>query len=221
VIEVGDLRVERGGRVVVRVDGLTVDREVLAVMGPNGAGKTTLLEALDDRHDVNGRVSAPATWHVGADPPQPAKVDPAELVAAHGVGEPRAWLARVGYQGPASLARGSQGERRLVGLAGALGRRDADLLLDEPFGPLDPPHVARVAPLLDDRAGEDAVLVATHDPQVAARADRVLLLDGEPVARGPPRQVLQPEPLSTCYGARMDVVGTELGPVVRADVDRR
>lgn len=216
MIDAENLRVTRGGETVLDLDQLHVDGEVVAVMGPNGAGKTTLLEALDGRLPHEGTADTGETWRVGADPPAPALVDAVDLVAGHGVDEPRAWLARVGYRGPASLAHGSAGERRLVALAGALGQTGKDLLLDEPFGPLDPPHVARVAPLLADHADAAAVLLATHDPQTAARADRVVLLDRERVAAGPPREVLQPEPLSDCYGAPMSVEWTELGPIVEA-----
>lgn len=219
MLEAENLRVDRGGREVLHVERLSVEAELVALMGPNGAGKTTLLEALHGTLPSVGRLETPDTWHVAADPPEPARVTPHALVAGHGVDDPERWLARVGYRGPDSLAHGSAGERRLVGLAGALGRASQAsemLLLDEPFGPLDPPHVARVTPLLARRAAEDAVLVATHDPQVAAHADRVLLLNHETVAAGPPDEVLQPAPLSTCYGAPMEVAWTDLGPIVRA-----
>lgn len=206
----------RAGREIVHVDALEVGAELVAIMGPNGAGKTTLLEALHGRLPAEGHLEASGTWHVGADPPEPARVTPHALVAGHGVERPDVWLARVGYRGPDSLAHGSAGERRLVGLAGALGREAQALLLDEPFGPLDPPHVARLVPVMARRAREDPVLFATHDPQVAARADRVLLLNHEIVAQGPPDEVLQPDPLASCYRAPMEVTWTEMGPIVRA-----
>jgi ABC-type lipoprotein export system ATPase subunit len=42
-----DVRVERGGRVVLDVPALEVrEHEVLAIIGPNGAGKSTLLRVL-------------------------------------------------------------------------------------------------------------------------------------------------------------------------------
>lgn len=109
----------------------------------------------------------------------------------------------------------------MVGLAGALGRRGEALLLDEPFAPLDPPHVAGVVPLFGERVGlGDPVVFSTHDVQAAARADRVVLLNGGVVAVGAPREVLREGALSTCYEADMLVEWTRLGPVIEsADVE--
>lgn len=208
---------ERGGERVVGVEAFRVDREVVAVMGPNGAGKTSLLQGLAGRLESGGLLETGQTWFVGADPPERVEVEPGELVRGHGVRDPGAWLQRVGYGGPASVARGSAGERKLVALAGALGVGGRDLLLDEPFSVLDPPHVARLSPLLKQRAREDAVVFSTHDASAAASADRVVLLNGSVVASGSPREVLVGQALSECYGAAMRVAWTELGPVVRAD----
>lgn len=213
MIEAEDLGVRRGGRPVLLVDELRVREEIVAVMGPNGAGKTTLLEALAGRLDATGDAAVERPWFSSARPPEPARIEAQAVVRAHGADEPAAWLDRVGYEGPPVLSRASAGERALAALAGALAR-GGDLLLDEPFATLDPPRTARVWPLLADRAGEGAVLLTTHDPALAARADRVVLLSGTVAARGPPREVLAPEPLSECYGARVDVAWTELGPVV-------
>lgn len=219
MIDVEELTVHRGGRPVVRIHELRIEAELVAVMGPNGGGKTTLLQALDGRLPYEGRVRTDGTWFTGTEPPVPTLVEVEDLVASHGVEEPRRWLAAVGYEGPANLAHGSSGERMLAALAGALGRAGNDLLLDEPFGHLDPPHVARLGPLLADRAAQDAVLFSTHDPATAAKAERVLLLDGTVVAQGAPDEVLQPGPLSRCYDAEIEVAWTELGPLVQARGD--
>jgi lipoprotein-releasing system ATP-binding protein len=77
---------------------------------------------------------------------------------------------------PAEL---SGGEQQRVAFARALANRPALLLADEPTGNLDPDTSERVFGVLMDLVrGEGlAALVATHNPDLAARMGRILRLD--------------------------------------------
>ena len=70
----------------------------------------------------------------------------------------------------------SGGERRRIGLARALLSRRPLLLCDEPTADLDADSAAAIVALLREVAAERAVLVATHDPALAAAARLVVAL---------------------------------------------
>jgi putative ABC transport system ATP-binding protein len=96
---------------------------------------------------------------------------------------------------PAQL---SGGQRQAVALARALANRPRLLLGDEPTGALDSVSAARALALLDamrERYGTTVILVS-HDPEVSARAGRVVnLIDGRIVgddASLTPAQATQP-----------------------------
>lgn len=75
----------------------------------------------------------------------------------------------------------SGGEQQRIAIARALVRSPRIILADEPTGALDPDTGGSVMELLETVAAENnaALLVITHDPKVAERADRVLeLYDG-------------------------------------------
>lgn len=95
----------------------------------------------------------------------------------------RDWLARVGLAGrlthyPHQL---SGGEQQRVALARALAARPALLFADEPTGNLDGATAASVADLMFNLVTEvgAALVMVTHDPVLATRADRIVrMADG-------------------------------------------
>jgi len=86
-------------------------------------------------------------------------------------------LSERGHHYPSQL---SGGEQQRVALARALSNDPPILLADEPTGNLDLANGQLVVELLlEIRASRGATLVlATHDPVLASRADRVLRLRG-------------------------------------------
>ena len=98
----------------------------------------------------------------------------------------REWLDRVGLSArlrhyPHQL---SGGEQQRVALARALAPKPALLFADEPTGNLDGANARLVADMLFDLVEQTgaALLLVTHDPALAARAQRVVTLrDGASV----------------------------------------
>jgi lipoprotein-releasing system ATP-binding protein len=96
----------------------------------------------------------------------------------------RAWglLERVGLGARAHHRPGalSGGEQQRTAVARALAASPAVMLADEPSGNLDARNAERLHELLAGLARDGAlgVIVVTHNPALAARADRVLTLEG-------------------------------------------
>jgi ABC-type lipoprotein export system ATPase subunit len=100
--------------------------------------------------------------------------EPAELLQLVGLGAKLDAL-------PSEL---SGGEAQRVAIARALAQRPALLLCDEPTGQLDSDTSTRVLDLIEalhDRLGF-ALVIATHDPQVASRCERIVTLEDGRVA---------------------------------------
>ena len=104
------------------------------------------------------------------------------------------WLARVGLAAladrwPSTL---SGGQQQRVALARALARRPRLLLLDEPTSALDPAtRDDVVAELIAEvHAAGIPALAVSHDPALAAVADRLVLMHGHRIVQiGTPAQV--------------------------------
>lgn len=86
-------------------------------------------------------------------------------------------------------ARVSGGEQQRAAIARALVNDPAIVFADEPTGNLDTTGGRAVMDLLEEQTVKQgrALVVVTHDPGIAARANRVIrLADGQIVSDGPP-----------------------------------
>ena len=197
--------------------------ETLVLLGPSGCGKTTLLKLLNrliepdgGTVEINGRdvrEQRPEVLRRGMGYViQQVGLLPHYTVAENIAVVPRLLghtpaasaarteallarlhlpLARYGGQLPAQL---SGGQQQRVGLARALAADPPIVLLDEPFGALDPitrASIRREFRELEELKSKTVVLV-THDVTEAFElADRIMLLDGGQIQQlGTPRELL-------------------------------
>jgi putative ABC transport system ATP-binding protein len=95
-----------------------------------------------------------------------------------------AWLGRVGLRHQIDRTPGelSGGERQRVAIARVLAAEPQLILADEPTGNLDSVRSSEIAKLLREiaRQRKAAILLVTHDPEIAAVADRCCTMrDGQ------------------------------------------
>lgn len=195
-----------GGRTVLHEVDLEVCRgEVVALLGRNGSGKTTLLRVLAGLLDpARGTVArAGRAAYVPQDPDAlllgpTVRADIATTPKLLGGRDGEAvdrWLAALdlGALADRHPRRLSAGQRQRVAVAAvAVGRPDV-LLLDEPTRGMDASSRAALERAVAGiAAAGGAVVLATHDVELAARcATRAVVLgDGDVVADGSSRAVL-------------------------------
>jgi len=167
----------------------------VAITGPSGSGKSTLLHLMAGlEHPTGGSITWPGLGDGPVGHPQllgmvfqgpsllPA-LDVVENVAlprilagqsdAHARAEATAALDRLGLsQLQAKLPEElSGGQAQRVAIARVLAGRPALILADEPTGQLDSTTGAKVIEVLLEVAAEvgAALVISTHDPEVAAR----------------------------------------------------
>lgn len=192
MINLQNITVRFGEKLVLDRFSLEIpDQGLTALAGPSGCGKTTLLRtAAGLVRQLEGSVS-------GVDPARTAflfqedRLLPWRTVSQHITDvlprsrreEAGRWLAFAELEGeentcPSALS-GGMARRLALARCAALG---GDLfLLDEPFAGVDQ---ARTARILDRLRGLGVpVVLATHQPQVLAACDRIISLNGPPLAR--------------------------------------
>jgi biotin transport system ATP-binding protein len=216
VIELRDVTVTApNGRTLLADVTLTLTERRIAVVGANGSGKSTLLRLLNglvvpslgrvmvdgldtmtDGAAVRRRVgfifTDPLAQLVMPTPiedvalslrrtlPRAARRErAAELLAAYGLGHVQ----------HSSVYDVSGGERQLIALVSVLAVEPAVVVADEPTTLLDLRNRNRIREELARL--DQQVVVATHDLELAADAERVLVVDeGRIVADGPPESAI-------------------------------
>jgi manganese/iron transport system ATP-binding protein len=220
--------------------------QLVAVVGPNGAGKTTLFRIIagtlrPDSGSVHVYGHGPGGHVCIAYVPQRSQVDwsfpvtATEVVmmgrirklglfrwpSSHDWEFVRQALDRVDMAdlGDRQIGDLSGGQQQRVFLAQALAQEAEVVLLDEPLTGLDMPNQEAIFATLNDlKKGGAAIMVATHDLNLAAdRFDLVMLLNRRLIAFGTPDEVYTRPHLLEAYGGSVHVIPGENGAVVLAD----
>lgn len=230
LIEVDDVTCAYGAEPVLASASLRVESGgFVGVVGPSGSGKTTLLRAvLGTVRPVAGAVRRRPGLRTGY-VPQVETVDWSFPVTVNDVvlmartrGRVLPWSSRderreveevlvrlgIGGLGRRHIRELSGGQQQRVFVARALFGKPDLLLLDEPTSGVDLRTRHEVLHLLGDLNADGlAIVLTTHDLNgIASHLPRIVCLNTEVIADGPPSFVLTPEVLERTYGAPMEVL---------------
>ena len=188
--------------------------EVVAIVGPSGAGKSTLArcilgiwpgatgQVLIDGHDIQSWPRPALGPQIGYLPQDVElfegtiadnisrfeKIDAGEVILAAQAAGIHDMVLRMpkGYDNPVGVAGDtlSGGQRQRLGLARALLRQPAIVVLDEPTANLDDQGEAALARAVQAlKAKGSSVFLVVHQKNLLSLADRVLVLEAGRVAQ--------------------------------------
>jgi energy-coupling factor transport system ATP-binding protein len=186
--------IENGPSILRGVDLRVQPGELVALMGRNGAGKSTLLKhAKGLLQPTRGRVSTSGDVALLLQNPGDYLIHEHAREEAGDAALISAGLDSRGDADPRDLSGGERQRLALEVVLATSGGRPSIVCLDEPTRGMDRTRKDALALRLHELAHEGAaVIVATHDPEFAARlAERVVLMgEGELIADGPTGEVL-------------------------------
>jgi ABC-type lipoprotein export system ATPase subunit len=169
-------------RALAGVDLTIESGESVALIGRSGSGKTTLLHVLaglltPDAGEVARNGTTSVVFQNANLIPQLTAIENVTFAAAPAADGDRL-MTLVGLELKLDHLPGelSGGEAQRTAIARALAQQPDALLCDEPTGHLDSDTSGRVLDLIDGLRAElgFALVMATHDPDVAARCDRIV-----------------------------------------------
>ena len=218
VVEFKDAYLGYGSRIVVKGLSLTVGEGLTVLLGPNGSGKTTIMKSIfGSARVIRGwlRVNGSVAY-------APAEVDGlVNLTVLEAVKTTRrgyGWvndedalraLMNVGIVDikDMRLSELSTGQKRLTMIARAIASNADLMLIDEPTANLDPGNRYRMIKIIRELANQHAVMVATHDVDMALIADQVVMIrNGNVIGMGEPNEVLTEEKLTQLYGIEVKLI---------------
>ncbi|MBB5022521.1 energy-coupling factor ABC transporter ATP-binding protein [Desulfurispira natronophila] len=199
--------------------------EKVGIIGPNGAGKSTLfllitgvLSASEGEIRFMGaplqpgnfypemalvfqqsddQLFCPTVWDDVAFGPRNMGLSDSEIEKRVDTSLAQTGTAQFSHKVVHHL---SEGQKRMVAIAGALAMRPELILYDEPSASLDIRSRRQLISLL--QSSRHAMLLASHDLELVLEVcSRVVLLDdGEIVAEGDPRKIMADEELMRAHG---------------------